>query len=48
VDTINAGNSGDAGAEATAGIQRDPAVALQHSCNAPALTDGRQLAYVPL
>jgi hypothetical protein len=48
VDTINAGNPGDEGAEATAGIQRDPAVALQHSCNTPALTSGRQLVYVPL
>jgi hypothetical protein len=47
VDTINAGNAGDSGAEATAGLQRDPAVGLQHSCNAPELVSGRQLVYVP-
>lgn len=48
VDTINAGNAGDSGAEATAGLQRDIAVGLPYSCNAPELTDGRQLLYVPV
>lgn len=48
VDTLNGADPGNSGAQATAGIQRDPAVALQYSCNAPTLVDGRQLLYVPI
>lgn len=48
VDTINAADPGNSGAQATAGIQRDPAVGLQYSCNAPNLADGRQLLFVPI
>ena len=47
VDTINAGNSADSGAEATAGIQLDSANGLQFSCDTPDLTDGTLLLYIP-
>ena len=46
-DTINGGNAGDNGAEATAGIQLNAGSALQYSCNTPDLTNGLQLAYIP-
>jgi hypothetical protein len=48
VDTINAVNAGNNGAEATSGIQRDSATGLQFSCNTPDLVDGTQLLYIPL
>ncbi|MCA9710770.1 MAG: hypothetical protein KDK70_33320 [Myxococcales bacterium] len=48
VDTINAGNTANSGAEATAGIQLDSTTGLQFSCNTPDLTDGTQLMYVPI
>ncbi|MEM6992206.1 MAG: hypothetical protein AAF721_16970, partial [Myxococcota bacterium] len=48
VDTINGGNSGDNGAEATAGLQFDAVTALQYSCNTPDLVDGLHLMYLPL
>lgn len=47
VDTINAGNSADSGAEATAGIQLNSADGLQFSCNTADLVDGLQLLYIP-
>jgi hypothetical protein len=48
VDTINAGNTANNGAEATAGIQLNSADALQYSCNTPDLTNGLMLMYLPL
>jgi len=47
VDTVNAGNTADAGAEATAGIQQDALAFIQYSCNTADLVDGLQLRYVP-
>lgn len=48
VDTINAGNTADSGAEATAGIQLDSGTGFQFSCNTPNLVDGTQLMYIPI
>jgi len=48
VDTINAADPGNSGAEATSGIQLDAAGGLQFSCNTPDLVDGTQLIYIPL
>jgi len=48
VDTINGGNAGDNGAQATAGIGLDGVDSVQYSCNTPDLVDGLQLMYVPL
>ena len=47
VDTINAGNTADGGAEATAGIQLSAASFIQYSCNTADLVDGLQLRYAP-
>lgn len=47
-DTINAGNIGNNGAEATSGIQQDTGNALQYSCNTPDLVNGLQLLYIPI
>ena len=47
-DTINAGNFGDNGADATAGIQQNPMSGLQFSCNTPDLVSGLQLLYLPV
>ncbi|MCB9715044.1 MAG: hypothetical protein H6712_14350 [Myxococcales bacterium] len=48
VDTLNAGNVGDNGAEATSGIQHSSADGFEYSCNMPNLVDGTQLLYIPL
>jgi hypothetical protein len=48
VDTLNANNTGDNGAEATSGIQRDAADGFDFSCNAATLTNGTQLLYLPI
>ena len=48
VDTINAVNVGNNGAEATSGIQRDSATGFDFSCDTPDLVDGTQLLYIPL
>lgn len=48
VDTINAGNTADNGAEATAGIQMDGASFIQFSCNTADLVSGLQLRYIPI
>jgi hypothetical protein len=48
VDTINAANTANSGAEATAGIQQNAATGLQYSCNTPSLTNGLQLLYIPM
>jgi hypothetical protein len=48
VDTINAANTADNGAEATSGLQQSAMNGLQFSCNTPTLTAGTQLLYVPL
>jgi len=47
VDTLSAGNGGDNGAQATAGIQ-DGTTAVQFSCNTPDLVDGLWLMYLPV
>lgn len=47
VDTINTVNTGNSGAEATAGIQQDGTTALGFSCDMPNLTDGTMLFYIP-
>jgi len=46
-DTVNAANTANSGAEASAGIQQDSADALQFSCNTPDLVDGLRLVYLP-
>jgi hypothetical protein len=48
VDTINAADIGNNGAEATAGIQQSSADGFDYSCNTPDLVDGLQLLYIPL
>ena len=48
VDTINAANAANNGAEATSGIQSDSMNAVQYSCNTPDLVDGLQLLYIPI
>jgi len=47
VDMLSASNTGDSGAEATAGVQLDSVTALGFSCDAPELVDGTELLYVP-
>ena len=47
VDTINLGNSGDNGAEATSGIQHSSSDGFAYSCNNNDLTNGLQLLYLP-
>lgn len=47
VDTINAGNSNDNGADSTAGIQGDAMTAVQYSCNTPDLVNGLWLMFLP-
>jgi hypothetical protein len=47
VDTINAANIGNSGAEATAGIQENSMNALQYSCNTADLVNGLMLLYIP-
>ena len=48
VDTANGINTANAGAEASAGLQRDSTDGLQFSCDSPTLVDGLQLLYLPL
>ena len=47
-DTLSAGNVGDNGAEATAGIQQTSTDGINYSCNTPVLTSGLLLLYVPM
>ena len=47
-DTISAGDLGNSGAEATAGIQLNPLTGFQHSCNTASLTNGLMLMYLPV
>ena len=48
VDTINAVNVGNNGAEATSGIQQSSSNGFDFSCDSPDLVDGTQLLYIPL
>jgi hypothetical protein len=48
VDTINAANTANGGAEATAGIQLSSVTGLGYSCDMPNLVDGTLLMYVPI
>ena len=49
VDTQGgAGSGGNNGQSATSGIQLDALTNIQFSCNAPELTDGLQLTYLPI
>lgn len=48
VDTINAVNVGNNGAEATSGIQQSSMDGFDFSCNTPDLVDGLRLQYIPL
>ncbi len=47
-DTINAGNAGDLGAEATAGTQFSAMSGFEFSCNMPNLVNGLMLMYLPI
>jgi hypothetical protein len=48
VDTINAADIGNNGAEATSGIQQSSMDGFDYSCNTPDLVNGLQLLYIPL
>ncbi|HWB80877.1 MAG TPA: hypothetical protein VG755_38205 [Nannocystaceae bacterium] len=48
VDTLSAGNAGDNGAEATAGIQTSSSDGFYYSCNTPDLVNGLELLYLPI
>ncbi len=47
-DTVNGGNAGDLGAEATSGIQNDAMDGFHYSCDTPDLTNGLMLLYLPI
>ncbi|MCX4241523.1 hypothetical protein [Paraliomyxa miuraensis] len=46
-DTISVGDPGNSGAGATSGVQQNPLTGFQYSCDAPNLTNGLMLAYLP-
>lgn len=48
VDTLSAGDPGNNGANAAAGIQRDPLLGIGYSCATPDLTSGLMLMYLPV
>lgn len=47
-DTLSGADFRNNGAEATAGIQRDPLTGFQFGCNAGTLTNGLMLMYLPV